>query len=57
LYLFISALFIDNLITVAKRELAWEVDYERESGCTKKFQELLAPYPEYCIPRVIGMSL
>jgi aarF domain-containing kinase len=57
LYLFISALFIDNLITVAKRELAWEVDYERESECTKKFQELLAPYPEYYIPHVIGMSL
>jgi aarF domain-containing kinase len=55
--LFISALFIDNLITVAKRELAWEVDYERESECTKKFQELLKPYPEYYIPRVIGMSL
>lgn len=50
---FPKSLFIDNLITVAKRELAWEVDYERESECTKKFQELLAPYPEYYIPRVI----
>jgi aarF domain-containing kinase len=57
LYLFISALFIDNIITVAKRELAWEVDYERESECTKKFQELLAPYPAYYIPHVVGMSL
>jgi aarF domain-containing kinase len=56
LYLFISALFIDNLITVAKRELAWEVDYVRESECTKKFKELLTPYPEYYVPHVIGMS-
>ena len=53
-YLFVSALFLDNLIEVAKRELAWEVDYERESECTKKFKALLEPYPVYYVPRVIG---
>ena len=49
------ALFIDNLVQVAKRELAWEVDYERERQCTHKFKELLEPYPDYYIPNVIGI--
>lgn len=47
-------LFIDNLVEVAKRELSWEVDYKREKECTKKFRELLAPYPQFYIPEVIG---
>ncbi|XP_069690164.1 atypical kinase COQ8B, mitochondrial isoform X2 [Periplaneta americana] len=50
---FPESLFIDNLVEVAKRELAWEVDYEREADCTKKFQKLLAPYPDYYVPKVI----
>jgi aarF domain-containing kinase len=54
--LFFSDFFIDNLVKVAKRELAWEVDYVREAECTKKFQQLLEPYPEYYVPQVIGMS-
>ena len=52
--MFVSALFIDNVIEVAKRELAWEVDYKRESENTKKFKALLEPYPVYYVPRVIG---
>jgi aarF domain-containing kinase len=50
---FPSYFFLDNLIEVAKRELAWEVDYERELECTKKFKALLEPYPIYYVPRVI----
>jgi len=50
-------MFIDNLVEVAKRELAWEVDYERERVCTKQFRELLQPYSEYYVPEVIGMYL
>ncbi|XP_075233856.1 ubiquinone biosynthesis protein COQ8, mitochondrial isoform X2 [Lycorma delicatula] len=50
---FPEGLFIENLVEVAKRELAWEVDYVREAECTKKFRELLTPYPDYFIPRVI----
>jgi len=53
-YWFVSDFFIDNFIEVAKRELAWEVDYVRESECTKKFKTLLEPYPIYYVPRVIG---
>ncbi|XP_034232746.1 atypical kinase COQ8B, mitochondrial [Thrips palmi] len=51
--IFPEGLFIDNLVEVAKRELSWEVDYERERECTKKFRELLAPYPQFYIPEVI----
>jgi aarF domain-containing kinase len=46
-------LFIDSLVSVAKRELAWEVDYEREAVCTKRFQELIKPYPDYVVPTPI----
>lgn len=52
--MFPKGMFLDNLIRVAKRELAWEVDYVREAECTRKFRELLKPYPEYYVPEVIG---
>lgn len=49
---FPEGMFIDNLVDVAKRELAWEVDYIREAECTKKFKKILEPYPEYYVPTV-----
>lgn len=52
-----AGLFIDNLVEVAKRELGWEVDYERERECTKKFRKLLTPYPQFYIPEVVGMNI
>lgn len=55
--IFPEGMFIDNVIRVAKRELAWEVDYQREAECTRKFKELLKPYPEYFVPEVIGKIL
>lgn len=51
---FPRGMFLDNLMKVAKRELAWEVDYKREAECTRKFRELLAPYRDYYVPDVIG---
>lgn len=51
----ILGMFIENVVEVAKRELAWEVDYEREAECTKKFKQMLEPYPDYYIPDVIGL--
>ncbi|XP_028156281.1 atypical kinase COQ8B, mitochondrial [Ostrinia furnacalis] len=50
---FPKGMFIDNIVEVAKKELAWEVDYVREAQCTKKFKTLLSPYPEYFVPEVI----
>ncbi|KAG8225372.1 hypothetical protein J437_LFUL005387 [Ladona fulva] len=51
--IFPEGFFIDNVVKVAKRELAWEVDYVREAECAKKFKDLLRPYPEYLVPSVI----
>ncbi|XP_047344902.1 atypical kinase COQ8B, mitochondrial isoform X2 [Vespa velutina] len=51
--MFPEGMFIDNLVEVAKRELAWEVDYLREAECTKKYKELMSPYNDYYIPKVI----
>ncbi|XP_022122354.1 atypical kinase COQ8B, mitochondrial [Pieris rapae] len=51
--LFPKGMFIDNIVEVAKKELAWEVDYIREAECTRKFKTLLAPFPEYYVPDVI----
>lgn len=55
--IFPKGMFIDNIVTVAKRELAWEVDYKREAQCTKKFKDLLKPYSDYYVPEVIGIII
>lgn len=55
--MFPEGMFIDNLVEVAQRELAWEVDYQREAECTKKYKELMSPYKDYYIPKVIGKNL
>lgn len=52
--IFPKGMFLENLMTVAKRELAWEVNYVREAECTQKFRELLAPYPDFYVPTVVG---
>lgn len=41
------------LFQVAKRELVWEVDYFREANYTEKFGEMISPYKEYRVPKVI----
>lgn len=50
---FPEGMFLDNLVEVAKKELGWEVDYKREAECTRKFKELVEPYPYYFVPTVI----
>lgn len=50
---FPKGMFIDNVVEVAKRELAWEVDYIREAECSRKFKNFLKPYPDYYVPNVI----
>ncbi|KAJ8922528.1 hypothetical protein NQ315_007558 [Exocentrus adspersus] len=51
--IFPKGMFLENLMAVAKRELAWEVDYVREAQCTKKFKQVLAGYNNYYVPNVI----
>lgn len=50
---FPAGFFIDNIVKVAKRELVWEVDYMREAEYTEKFGQMVAPYPEYRVPRIV----
>ncbi|XP_053695415.1 atypical kinase COQ8B, mitochondrial [Sabethes cyaneus] len=50
---FPAGVFIDNVVTVAKRELAWEVDYNREAEYTERFGEMIQHMPEFRVPKVI----
>lgn len=52
--MFPQGMFIDNIVKVAKKELSNEVDYIREAECTMKFRELLKPYNDYYVPKVIN---
>ncbi|XP_069156096.1 atypical kinase COQ8B, mitochondrial [Procambarus clarkii] len=49
-----EGLFVDSIVEVAKKELRWECDYVREAECTKRFSELVKPYPEYYVPEVVS---
>ncbi|XP_051174272.1 atypical kinase COQ8B, mitochondrial isoform X2 [Leptopilina boulardi] len=51
--MFPQGMFIDNIVEVAKRELAWEVDYIREAECARKYKKFVEPYSEYYVPAVI----
>ncbi|KAF3427913.1 hypothetical protein E2986_00180 [Frieseomelitta varia] len=51
--IFPKGMFIDNVVDVAKRELAWEVDYIREAECTRRYKQLVKPYSDYYVPAVI----
>ncbi|XP_022654181.1 atypical kinase COQ8B, mitochondrial-like [Varroa destructor] len=46
-------MFINNLVEVARRELVWEVDYNREAASGNKFQELLRHDEVFQVPKVI----
>lgn len=50
---FPKGIFIDNIVKVAKRELAWEVDYIREAEYTEKCGEMIRKYTEYRVPEVM----
>lgn len=52
--MFPEGMFIDNIVKVANLELSNEVNYIREAECTRKFRQLLEPYSDYYVPKVIG---
>jgi aarF domain-containing kinase len=47
-----EGLFIDDMVAVARKELAWETDYIREAKCQNMFREILANDPGYLVPEV-----
>ncbi|CAG0916615.1 unnamed protein product [Notodromas monacha] len=51
--IFPKGLYLEEFIKVARIELQWEVDYERESECAKKYREYILPYADYYVPEVI----
>lgn len=50
--IFPPGMFIDNIVKVAKRELAWEVDYLREAEYTERFAEMISAHTEFRVPKV-----
>ncbi|XP_052768456.1 atypical kinase COQ8B, mitochondrial-like [Mya arenaria] len=46
-----KGLYVDSVIRVAKKELAWEVDYLREAECSDIFRDLLKDDPGFYIPQ------
>ena len=49
---FPPGIFIDNVVKVAKRELTWEVDYNREAEFTTNFGEMIQNYPQFRVPKL-----
>lgn len=50
--IFPPGMYIDNVVKVAKRELAWEVDYNREAEFTSNFREMAKGYDCFYVPKV-----
>ncbi|XP_072166914.1 atypical kinase COQ8B, mitochondrial-like [Diadema setosum] len=48
-----EGLYAESAIEVAKKELAWEVDYIREAECAEKFRKLLDGDPIFSVPKVV----
>ncbi|GBM56976.1 Atypical kinase COQ8B, mitochondrial [Araneus ventricosus] len=47
-----KGMFVENVMSVAKRELRREVDYKIEAEAGKRFKKLLKDYPEFLVPNV-----
>ena len=45
---FPDGLFLDHIMSYAKKELSWEVDYVREAKCSSRYLELVK---QYCDPK------
>lgn len=49
---FPPGMYVDNIVKVAKRELAWEVDYNREAEFTASFKDMITDFKEYKVPQI-----
>ena len=45
-------MYIENVVSVMKRELMEECDYVREASCNERFGELLKNDPVFLVPKV-----
>lgn len=41
-----DGMYLDNVMRVARKELSWELDYQREAECQQKFRKFMQPYTE-----------
>ncbi|KAG5440136.1 hypothetical protein PCANB_001705 [Pneumocystis canis] len=48
-----KGLYLDRIIDVARKELNWECDYQREAECIKHFQKLFKNDQTFYVPKVI----
>ncbi|XP_038073239.1 atypical kinase COQ8B, mitochondrial-like [Patiria miniata] len=49
-----EGLYVENAVDVARRELAWEVDYTREAEWCRKFKHILRDDPNFLVPEVVS---
>jgi len=50
--IFPDNLFLEEIVRVARKELAWEVDYFREAAAYKYFGEIMGDDPIFFVPKV-----
>ncbi|KAJ3282358.1 hypothetical protein HK104_010929 [Borealophlyctis nickersoniae] len=48
-----KGLYLDNTIKVARRELGWECDYQREANAMDRFRGLMGGDDCFSVPRVV----
>ncbi|KAJ2228072.1 hypothetical protein IWW45_006760 [Coemansia sp. RSA 485] len=46
-------MYLENTIKVARKELHWECDYQREAEAMVRFGQLLADDPVFVVPRLV----
>ncbi|XP_064622079.1 atypical kinase COQ8B, mitochondrial-like [Lineus longissimus] len=49
-----KGLYVESAMKVARKELAWEVDYIREKESAARFRELLKDDPVFYVPEIIS---
>lgn len=47
-------LYLDKTIATARKELAWECDYNREAECLRRMSEYLADSKDFVVPQVFA---
>ncbi|KAG4305674.1 hypothetical protein PORY_001230 [Pneumocystis oryctolagi] len=48
-----KGLYLDRTIDIARKELVWECDYEREADCIRRFQTFFKDDDAFFVPKVI----